>query len=625
VSQPARVGDRAPLRFVHPEMAEAARELMQFDLDAEGTMTMFPHPARDRRAAVVVAFLLAIGTDAAVAQAQPFVAGELFVGLDALHSSAGTDIWSNTGSLGDFNRIGNPLLGLFGTTDQPGVQFDSVSAYRGPIAPASITGVNPRSIEVWAFNPTVEAHETMVGWGRRGGPAGTNMSFTYGTNTSHGAAGHWGASHDMNWNEIPTGGSWQHLVYTYDGITVRLYANGLLDNSRALTLNTHDGMPINLGAQNVDALGNLFGSERFTGALATVRVHDGVLTSEQVLANFRHDKLRFGAIERTPPPPPRQLVSLWRFNDSNNLGLDSAETGNTLTPQGNAAHTADGRHGGALALDGAGSMLDSAAFPTGVPTGNSSYTVAAWIQPTIGGDRGIIGWGNYGGVRQVNALRVLGANGFRHYWWGADLDANDAQVAAAGVTLTDGQWHHVAAVYDNQAGMRRLYLNGNLLVSGPPGANNAQPVNFAVGRTCTFCGGGEFFIGSLDDVGVFDIPLTQAQIQAIMSGDFSEFIDSSLPGDLNEDGAVNRWDAVRLAANYGRTDAEGPIGGDANGDFAAGLSDLRIVQINMGVSPGAAPSAAAVPEPSAFALAAGAAAFFMVAAGRGGVAARRKI
>ena len=35
--------------------------------------------------------------------------------------------------------------------------------------------------------------ETIVAWGRRGGPDGSNMSFNYGANALFGAVGHWGS------------------------------------------------------------------------------------------------------------------------------------------------------------------------------------------------------------------------------------------------------------------------------------------------------------------------------------------------------------------------------------------------------------------------------------------------
>jgi len=89
---------------------------------------------------------------------------------------------------------------------------------------------------------------------------------------------------------------------------------------------------------------------------------------------------------------------------------------------------------------------NTAAVPTGFPVGNSDYTIAAWIRPTATGDRGIIGWGNYGTTRQVNALRLISSNGFRHYWWGADLDAY-----ATGVNSADGTWRHVVVTYNRSS------------------------------------------------------------------------------------------------------------------------------------------------------------------------------
>jgi hypothetical protein len=118
---------------------------------------------------------------------------------------------------------------------------------------------------------------------------------------------------------------------------------------------------------------------------------------------------------------------------------------------------------------------------------------------------------------------LFGGNGFRHYWWAADLDANDAQVSGLGVDVDDGQWHHITATYNNLTGLRTLYLNGEQLVQDSPGINGAAAANFAIGRTCTICGSGEFFNGMLDDIAIFDVALNPNQVGTVMSGNFSEF------------------------------------------------------------------------------------------------------
>ncbi|GAA4378380.1 hypothetical protein GCM10023186_14870 [Hymenobacter koreensis] len=160
---------------------------------------------------------------------------------------------------------------------------------------------------------------------------------------------------------------------------------------------------------------------------------------------------------------------------------------------------------GALHLNGSGQYL-SVAAGNAMPIGNDSYTLEAWIKPANMGAYGIIGWGNYGTGPQVNALRLF--NDFRgiglvHYWWGPDILRNTADLS--------GAWHHVAASYDAAANTRTLYLDGVAIATDNPGPHavpNAD--NLTIGKTV----GTEFFNGSLDEVRVWSVARTAAQINA---------------------------------------------------------------------------------------------------------------
>jgi hypothetical protein len=228
-------------------------------------------------------------------------AGDLFVDLDARDGSAGTGTWVNAGTLGDFIESGDPVLDVFGPKSNPGVSFDGISDYyQGSEAPAGLVGNSDRTIEAWVYNPEVPANETIVAWGKRGGPDGTNMSFNYGSHDEWGAAEHWGTP-DIGWNGAPTAGQWHHLVYTYDGTMTRVYADGILKNWEDLTgmpLNTHDGTLITLASQ-IDSDGWTV-TDGFRGslAIARLRIHDGVLFEQDVLFNYREDVGRF-----VPAPP----------------------------------------------------------------------------------------------------------------------------------------------------------------------------------------------------------------------------------------------------------------------------------------------------------------------------------
>ncbi len=226
------------------------------------------------------------------------VAGELVVSLDARHPSAGTAVWTNQGTMGNFTRLGSPKLATAG--GQPAVQFNGTSdAYRSekPI-PATLTGAHARSIEVWVRNPSFDStEECMVAWGRRGETL-NNMAFNYGSDGGFSAVTHY--DEDMSWgDESPAVGQWHHLVYTYDGKTAKIYADGVERGSQAFALETASSR-MNIAVENSTEGEPLFQSEwdpswplAFSGYIATVRVHSGALTADQVKTNYNADKARF--------------------------------------------------------------------------------------------------------------------------------------------------------------------------------------------------------------------------------------------------------------------------------------------------------------------------------------------
>ncbi len=133
------------------------------------------------------------------------------------------------------------------------------------------------------------------------------------------------------------------------------------------------------------------------------------------------------------------------------------------------------------------------------PVGNSSYTIEAWVRPSIMGTYGIIGWGNYGGSNQANALR-LSANGIVNYW------GTGSQISAVTGDIT-AKWHHIAASYDGAN--RFLYLDGALVASN---SASGLSVSTASNLTLAKTGFNEYFWGSMDDVRVWSVCRSQADI-----------------------------------------------------------------------------------------------------------------
>jgi hypothetical protein len=252
-----------------------------------------------------LALALAIGLLHGPLGAQVQVAGELFVSLDAADPSAGTEEWANQGTLGDFVRLGAPTVDDI--NGAAAVSFIQGDGYQSPVpAPAGLVGLNPtRTIEAWVYNPVIADEETIVAWGHRGGPAGTNMSFNYGANANFGAIGHWDAP-DIGWGTLPMAGQWHHLAYTFDGQMTRVYADGVLTNSENLgagVINTHStaNTRITLAKQLNNANGDLnLGALEGTLSIGRLRVHDGVLSDAQIMANYQAEKDQFPVPSEAP-------------------------------------------------------------------------------------------------------------------------------------------------------------------------------------------------------------------------------------------------------------------------------------------------------------------------------------
>ena len=153
----------------------------------------------------------------------------------------------------------------------------------------------------------------------------------------------------------------------------------------------------------------------------------------------------------------------------------------------------------ALRFTGSGQYVN-VDYGTTVPVGNSNYTIEAWVKPTAMGGYGIIGWGSPGAPNLVNALRLT-ATGLLNYWWANDLEVRTASLV--------GAWHHVAATYDGTT--RTIYLDGVAVGSDTPRGHNVPNVgNLRIGST-NF---GEYFPGSIDEVRVWNVARTAAQLHA---------------------------------------------------------------------------------------------------------------
>ena len=212
--------------------------------------------------------------------------------------------WTNLGSsVGNFTKAGSPAYSTnVAGTGIPGVYFNGTSALYSSTntSIADITGAGDRSIEVWAYNPSLASEETTVSLGDRSGTR-KNCGFNFGNAAGWGAATHF--NDDVPWGAMgfPSTNGWHHLVYTYDGnVTVKIYADGQLWFTDTLggALVTPTGDPINIGCQRGSGNGGTPG-QFFSGYINAVRVWGGVLTANQVASNYLFGPWLFPALPKS--------------------------------------------------------------------------------------------------------------------------------------------------------------------------------------------------------------------------------------------------------------------------------------------------------------------------------------
>ena len=204
------------------------------------------------------------------------------------------------------------------------------------------------------------------------------------------------------------------------------------------------------------------------------------------------------------------LVVAYNFDQGSGTTLtDVSGTGNHGTISGGVTWTTTAKFGTALSFDGVNGLVtinDSNSLDL-----TNRFTLEAWVRPTA-----TTGWrtlllkeapsdlaygvyANDGSSRPSVWLRPSGTSG------GSSSLAGTTRVAA-------NTWTHLTATYD--AALLRLYINGALTTSRSLTISaQTTPSPLRIGGNLVW---GEYFRGQIDDVRIYNRPLSQAEIQADM-------------------------------------------------------------------------------------------------------------
>jgi len=202
------------------------------------------------------------------------------------------------------------------------------------------------------------------------------------------------------------------------------------------------------------------------------------------------------------------IVGMWLFEEnSGDTVEDGSGTGHDGVLEKGPLWT-DGKYGTALDFGG-GSYVELEDSAVDLPFGAAEpFTIVAWVMPRAGGT--VVGKFN-GGVIGAYIVTVTGNGGVTFHREVAPWGLQGAGAVDA------GEFWHVAATYDG--GEMKIYVDGEEVAAqdrGPQNTDTATPV--LIGARFTGGAPAEFYDGVIDEVGLFNVALSEDDVQEAMRG-----------------------------------------------------------------------------------------------------------
>ena len=216
------------------------------------------------------------------------------------------------------------------------------------------------------------------------------------------------------------------------------------------------------------------------------------------------------------PAVSNGLVSWWRFDETSGTTA-SPSTGSHNGTLNSPASFGTGKFGNAVVLTGA--TGSRATFPAAAGNLGKTFSASLWVK-----------WSNSGA--NPNYHRILtnkasstASSGFQIY---SRNNATQIRNIGSGGILADrhvtsdwknGNWVHLAVAFEN--GMVSTYADGSFIGTDDinPVANSTSSLTLG-----SEIGGGSRWNGAVDDLRLYDRPLTQAEVNTIYGGGSGDFV-----------------------------------------------------------------------------------------------------
>ncbi|MBP9109195.1 MAG: VCBS repeat-containing protein [Pyrinomonadaceae bacterium] len=400
--------------------------------------------------------------------------------------------WAAENNPGDnLNRNNGVLQGNAGfITGMVGNAFDLDGSgdFVQVAAPSSLpVGNAARTVELWFRAPATPGESGLFQYGTASGGQ------MFGLITSGNAPGRlyfYGNSADLPANTVIQPNTWYHGAVTYDGTTLKVYVNGVLENSAPIALNTV------LDANGI-TIGYRVGGSFWTGQLDEPTIYDRALSDTEILAIFNAGSAGKCSV---CTPPPNGLVGWWGGN-GNSQDLISGNNGTLV----NGATYAPGKVDQAFSLNQSNSTYVDLPAATSNLLNNSAGSISAWVNPSAVGDNDIVAAFGTGNPGEGVGIGIYGNVRIYHHTSTFDWQSTTA--------ISANTWTHITYTWDSTT--ERIYKDGALSESRPRNFNYV-PGSARIGNGW-WGDPANYFPGLIDEVEIFDRALTANEISSIYS------------------------------------------------------------------------------------------------------------
>ncbi|MBL0183766.1 MAG: T9SS type A sorting domain-containing protein [Chitinophagaceae bacterium] len=301
---------------------------------------------------------------------------------------------------------------------------------------------------------------------------------------------------------------WHHIAYSYDGATIKLYIDGVLDLQQAATgAMTTNTSPLSIGYNfttgNYPFVGKIDEFSAWNIARTQADIQNTMNTSftgnETGLVAYYHfnDNSRSG-----------QNRIITNFCTTTGSALNGSTFGTALTPVFDCAPPPFTAPECNMQTNG---TTDQATVPNNASLGLNNFSIGAYVKTTdASGNYKNILWKDVDGSNANYALYITNTNKAQITFQRNPI-VGQAPNATGTTTITDGSWHYLVGTYDGTN--LKIYVDG--VLDGTT-ATSSTPMTGPNPLYLASSAGSNKYNGSMDEISVWNRALSANEITGLI-------------------------------------------------------------------------------------------------------------